>query len=96
MPLRPDDKVASTVHEHLSDYLNRELGHGLRGLIWDGDEDDDAVDQPLIVKDSEGRRFEIELNVEVTELTKEELARRVGFVERMRALQARRAAGGGS
>ncbi len=87
----PADTVRNNVAELLDAKLNSALGYELRGLTWDGDEDDDDPYQTLIVKDRDGRRFEIEFEVNVTELTDEVLAGRAAFVERMKKLQARHA-----
>jgi hypothetical protein len=87
----PEDKVRTDVAQFLDDKLNYAIGDELRGLTWDGDEDDNDPYQTLVVKDREGRRFEVEFEVNVTELTAEVLAERAAFVERMQKLQARHA-----
>lgn len=91
----PADRLCSTIATWLVDELNSQIGqYPLRELEWDGDEDDDDPCAPLIVKDAEGRRFEVEIDVSVTELTEAVLAERAAFVERMQRLQAAHAARG--
>lgn len=81
---QPADQVRADVEDFLEYELSNGIGgSGLRQYEWDGEEVDEDPYPPLIVKDDEGRRFEVEFNVHVVELTEQGLAERAAFVKRM-------------
>lgn len=73
------DDVRRRIEDFLAYELGAALGYQLDGLEFDGDDDDDDAFL-WVVKDRDGRRFEIEFDVTVVELTDELLARRAAFV----------------
>lgn len=86
----PADEMRSRIEQWAVDQFGRDLGysHGLHDLEWSEDMDDDDPHATWEIVDGQGRRFEIELEATVTELTDAELTRRADFVERMKRLQA--------
>lgn len=86
MPETPSDVVRNSIGEFLDDKLNSGIGsdHRLKSLTWDGDDDGDPY-AVLVVKDEAGRRFEVEFEVMVTELTSAVVAERAEFERRLKA-----------
>lgn len=91
------DQVTDDFANFISDRVGNAIGSWeLRGYEWAGEEDDDDPYPPLIVADSQGRRFEVEFEVMVTELSDEEMARRAALLASFKAHQATQPAGGTS
>lgn len=89
----PADVVRSTIYQWCEDQFGRDLGmsRGLRDLRWSDEMPDDDPFATWEVVDKDGTRFEVEIEVDVTELTAKVLAERSAFVERMQKLQGQHA-----
>jgi len=99
--MSPAEKPAFTEHDVESDFVNAidtevvgRIGYGSSGLYgytWAGDDEDDEGDWPFtVVRD--GREFEVDIDVRVTELTPERKAKREAdakaLLERLQAANA--------
>lgn len=89
-----DEKPAFTEGDVADDFVNAidaatvgELGHGfhLRRYEWVGDSEDDEGEWPFVVV-RDGREFEVDIDVRVTELTPERKAKRAEEEQRVLAL----------
>lgn len=81
-------EISGIIEEFLVDELTIAIGnsHRLRGIEWGGD--DDGTDE-IVVRDSEGRSYEVEIDVHVLELTEAVLAQRASLLAEWQAKRAR-------
>lgn len=84
-----EDTVAGDFFDAIDAHVVGEIGHGsgLRVYAWGGDEYDTDGAWPFVVV-REGREFEIDIDVRVTELTPESKAAREAEAQRVLALLA--------
>ena len=87
----PDDVVQSAISQWCASQFGRDLGFSreLADLQWSDEIDDDDPYVNWEIVDASGRRFEVEIDVQVTELTDEVLAKRAELEKRLRELQAK-------
>ena len=79
----PADEVRRMIDDYIDHGLTMDMGYmgEIRRLKFVDDVNDGGF--PWVVEDSEGRRFEVEYEVHVTELTPEFLARREEEMRRL-------------